>query len=145
MNSNDVYVIVNDEQQFRLYVVEQFGKMDARMSRIETRLDGLESRVENLEADVKGLHAEIKHVSDEQIAFSAKMDMLLWGTGIIIGAATLAVTLWSLFKPQTHPQQEAPKPAPSPAPVPTVITIPQLDINAIARQIGEMFNLEPRR
>ena len=104
MNSNDVYVIVNDEQQFRLYVVNKLGS-------IEARLDGLESRVENLEADVKGLHAEIKHVSDEQIAFSAKMDMLLWGTGIIIGAATLAVTLWSLFKPQTHTQPETPKPA----------------------------------
>ena len=138
MTSNDVYVIVNDEQQFRLYVVEQFGKMDARMSKIETRLDGIESRVGNLEADVKGLHAEIKHVSDEQIVFSTKIDMLLWGAGIIIGAVTLAVTLWSIFKPSRKDTPES---------SPTVITIPQpqIDINAIARQLGEMFNLEPKR
>lgn len=102
MSSNDVYIIVNDEQQFRLYVVEQFGKMDARMSRIESRLDGVEARVSNLEADVKTLRAEVKHVRDDQIAFNAKMDMLLWGACIIIGAATLAVTIWSVIKPSRY-------------------------------------------
>ena len=102
MSSNDVYIIVNDEQQLRLYVVEQFGKMDARMSRIESRLDGVEARVSNLEADVKTLRAEVKHVRDDQIAFNAKMDMLLWGACIIIGAATLAVTIWSVIKPSRY-------------------------------------------
>ena len=42
MTSNDIRVIVNDEQSFRIYVVEQFGK-------IESRMDGLESRVGKLE------------------------------------------------------------------------------------------------
>ncbi len=133
MTSNDVYLIVNDEQSFRLYVVEQFGKIDAR-------LENLEFRVGNLESEVKSLHAEIKHVSSEQIAFSTQMNMLLWGAGIIIGAATLAVTIWSIFKPSRKEKPET-------SPAPTVITIPQpqVDIQAIARQLGEMFNLEPKR
>lgn len=133
MTSHDVYLIVNDEQSFRLFVVNKLGNIDAR-------LENLESRVGNLESEVKSLHAEIKHVSDEQIAFSTQMNMLLWGAGIIIGAATLAVTIWSIFKPSRKENSET-------SSTPTVITIPQpqVDIQAIARQIGEMFNLEPKR
>lgn len=121
MSSNDIQVIINDEQQFRLFVVNKLGS--------------LESRVSNLESDVKGLRAEVKHISDQQIAFAAKMDMLLWGAGIIIGAATLAVTLWSVIKPSHSEKPESSS---------TVINIPQPDIDSIARKVGEIFGLEPK-
>ena len=130
MTSNDIRVIVNDEQSFRLYVVNKLGS-------IETRLDSIEFRVKSLESGQEQTRAEIQAVHDEQIALGAKVDMLLWGAGIIIGAATLAVTIWSIIKPSHKERPES---------SPTVITIPQpqVDINAIARQLGEMFNLEPK-
>ena len=158
MASNDIYV--NDEHAFRLYVVEQFGKIDSRLSRVEEHYESLASDMKGLRADVKNLQAEakglrsdvqnikadVKHVNDEQIALNARLDMLLWGAGIIIGAATLAVTIWSLFKPSRNEESPKPQPvpAPSPAPAPTVINIPQIDINALFRQVSDILSSQPK-
>ena len=134
MTSNDVYVIVNNEQQFRLYVVEQFGKMDARMSRIETRLDGLEFRVKNLESGQEQIRAEIQTVRNDQIAFNTKVDMLLWGSGFIIAAVTLGVSIYGIAKTVINKiADKAQKGA------------QQFDMDELIRKIGEVYNLEPRR
>lgn len=108
MTSNDVYVIVNDEQQFRLYVVNKLGS-------IEARLDGLELRVKNLESGQEQIRAEIQTVRNDQIAFNTKVDMLLWGSGFIIAAATLGVSIYGIA------------------------------MNELIRKIGEVYNLEPKR
>ena len=165
MASYDIYV--NDEHAFRLYVVEQFGKIDSRLSRVEEHYESLASDMKDLRADVKDLQADVKnlqaeakglrsdvqsvradvkHVNDEQIALNARLDMLLWGAGIIIGAATLAVTIWSLFKPSRNEESPKPQPvpAPSPAPAPTVINIPQIDINALFRQVSDILSSQPK-
>ena len=133
MNSNDVYVIVNDEQQFRLYVVEQFGKMNARMSRIETRLDGLEIRVKNIESGQEQIRAEIQTVRNDQIAFNTKVDMLLWGSSFIIATVTLGVSIYGIAKTVINKiADKAQKSA------------QQFDMDELIRKIGEVYNLEPK-
>ena len=133
MTSNDIRVIVNDEQSFRIYVVEQFGKMDARMSRIETRLDSIEFRVKNLESGQEQIRAEIQTVRDDQIAFNTKVDMLLWGTGFIIAVMTLGVSIYGIAKTVITKIAEK-----------TQKSAPQFDMDEVIRKIGEVYNLEPK-
>lgn len=146
MTSNDIRVIVNDEQSFRIYVVEQFGKMDARMSRIETRLDGVESRVGKLESDMQELHAEMRAVQDEQRLMRQSIDSLQTSVYWVLGAIGIFLAALGVFLPVYLSLKDPRKEKHETSPAPTVITIPQpqVDINAIARQLGEMFNLEPK-
>ena len=126
MTSNDVYVIVNDEQQFRLYVVNKLGS-------IEARLDGLEFRVKNLESGQEQIRAEIQTVRNDQIAFNTKIDMLLWGSGFIIAAVTLGVSIYGIAKTVINKiADKAQKSA------------QQFDMDELIRKIGEVYNLEPK-
>ena len=124
MTSNDVYVIVNDEQQFRLYVVNKLGS-------IEARLDGLELRVKNLEAGQEQIRAETQTVRDDQIAFNTKVDMLLWGSSFIIATVTLGVSIYGIAK--TVINKIADKAQKS------------FEMDELIRKIGEVYNLEPKR
>lgn len=139
MTSRDMYVVVNDEQQFRLYVIEQFGKMDARMTRIETRLDGLESRVGSLETRVGNIESDLTALAHQQELTAAKLDMGLWIIGICFAALAVLVTFIGIFAPRFW-EKASHKESPSS----TVINIPQpqIDITAIARQVGEILNLK---
>ena len=124
MTSNDVYVIVNNEQQFRLYVVNKLGS-------IEARLDGLELRVKNLEAGQEQIRAETQTVRDDQIAFNTKVDMLLWGSSFIIATVTLGVSIYGIAK--TVINKIADKAQKS------------FEMDELIRKIGEVYNLEPKR
>ncbi len=142
MTSKDVYVIVNDEQQFRLYVVEQFGKIESRMDRLESRLGAIE-------AEQKAMRSEIVSLAHQQEMLTQKVDMGIWFTGICFGVLALIIAFVGIFAPKfwervTH--KESPS-TPASAPAPTVINIPQpqIDIAAIARQLGELYHLEPKR
>ena len=127
MTSNDVYVIVNDEQQFRLYVVNKLGS-------IEARLGGLESRVKNLESGQEQIRSEIQTVRNDQIAFNTKVDMLLWGSGFIIAAVTLGVSIYGIAKTVINKiADKAQKSA------------QQFDMDELIREIGKVYNLTPKR
>lgn len=120
MTSNDVYVIVNDEQQFRLYVVNKLGT-------IEARLDGLESRVKTLESGQEHIRAEIQAVRNDQI------DMLLWGSGFIIAIVTLGVSIYGIAKTVISKiADNAQKSA------------QQFNMDELIRKIGEVYNLTPK-
>ena len=124
MTSNDVYVIVNDEQQFRLYVVNKLGS-------IEARLDGLEFRVKNIESGQEQIRAEIQTVRNDQIAFNTKVDMLLWGSGFIIAAVTLGVSIYGIAKKVIDKiADNAQK------------SVQQFNMDELIRKIGEVYNLK---
>ena len=130
MTSNDIRVIVNDEQSFRIYVVEQFGK-------IESRMDGLESRVGKLET-------EIRAVQDEQRLMRQSIDSLQTSVYWVLGAIGIFLAALGVFIPVYISLKDSSKNKPESSP--TVITIPQpqADINAIAKQLSEMFDLKPK-
>ncbi len=138
MTSNDVYVVVNDEQQFRLYVVNKLGNIDAR-------LDNLESRVGALESDVKQLHTEMRTVHDEQRLMRQSIEGLQTSVYWVLGAIGIFLAALGVFLPLYLTLKDFRKDKPESAP--TVITVPQpqVDIQAIARQLGEMFNIDPKR
>ena len=132
MTSKDMYLVVNDEQSFRLYVVDQFGKMNTRMDKLESRMDTLESRMTVLE--------------HQQDITNSRIELSMWFTGICFGVLALVIAFVGIFAPKLLERRDKPENTPAPAPAPTVITLPQpqVDINAIARQVGEIFGLTPK-
>ena len=133
MVSNDVYLVVNNEQSFRLYVVEQFGKIESRMEKLESRMDKLESRMTVLE--------------HQQEITNSRLDMGIWFAGLCFGVLALVIAFVGIFAPKFWEHRENHESTPAPVPAPTVITLPQpqADINALAKQIGEMFGLTPKQ
>ena len=107
MISNDVYLVVNDEQSFRLYVVEQFGKMDSRMSRIETRLDGLESRLGKVEQQTTAIMIE---QAEQRGALNyIHSSLSVWGSiicGVIAFVGIFAPKFWEFFSRKDKPAPE---------------------------------------
>ena len=137
MTSKDMYLVVNDEQSFRLYVVDQFGKMN-------TRMDKLESRMDTLEAEVQDIRAEVRTVQDEQRLMRQSIDSLQTSVYWVLGAIGIFLAALGIFLPLYLTLKDSRKEKSDSST--TVITLPQpqVDINAIARQVGEIFGLTPK-
>lgn len=93
MVSNDVYLVVNNEQSFRLYMVEQFGKIESRMEKLESRMDGLESRMDKLESRMTVLE-------HQQEITNSRLDMGIWFAGLCFGVLALVIAFVGLFAPK---------------------------------------------
>lgn len=139
--------MTSSDRDILIDIQSRLGKIELRLDGAEQQLAGLNSRVSVLEQNYLIMHEDIR-------VHNTRLEMGIWFTGICFAVLALVIAFvgmlapkfWERFVSKGKPQP-APTPAPAPAPItPTVINIPQpqIDINAIARQIGEMFDLEPK-
>ena len=158
MTSNDIRIMINGQQfvidgqrltpapenTFQQEVMKRFDGLDSRMDKMESRLDGVESRLGKVESDVQELHTEIRAVQDEQRLMRQSIDSLQTSVYWVLGAIGIFLAALGVFIPVYFSLKDPSKNKPESSP--TVITIPQpqADINAIVKQLSEMFDLKPK-
>ena len=141
MTSSDIYVTAQNEIEYRVYVISQAEVLKAQQNSQEKQLEFLGGRIDKLDSRIDGLQSAVVQLHEQQSSLNAKMDMLLWGSVIVIAAVTLAVTWWGLLRSKPEKESERPE---KPAPAPTVITLPapQINIQDLARQVSDILKLQ---
>ncbi|MBQ7214931.1 MAG: hypothetical protein IJS39_02980 [Synergistaceae bacterium] len=135
MTSNDIRIVINGQE----FVIDGKALRPAPASNFQQEVmkhfDSLEARVGNIEARVGNIEAGVKELGYMLDKTNSRLDMGIWFAGLCFAVFALVIAFVGIFAPKFWEHMTR-KETPSQ---------PQIDIDAIARRVGEIFGLTPKQ